>query len=320
MMKFGIIGFGRHAVKRLIPAFEIIEDAEIVAIQKRQQDAVGAACAKYGIPRGYTDVDALLKDREVDVVFIASPPALHHEQVLQSARAGKPILLEKPMSANAAEAEEMVRVCHENHTLFSAGFCMRNVDSIAVVKDLLDSGRIGEIGYVEARFTYDANLSDRGWLHDPIMSAGGPVADLGSHMIDIISYLFRERFVDVRSFLRPAYTETDIEKQGLIILQMESGKMASVHTSFELPRSKSMVFHGAKGVMHLAEFSLTHSDIDIHIETADSTETISVHNDDHFVNMIRQFMDDVRKGGPMTCPGEVGLANQRILDIVYGRD
>ena len=296
-----------------------MEDAEIVALQTRREADVAARCEKYGIARGYTDVAELLQDAEVDAVFIASPPALHHREVLLSAAAGKPILMEKPMSANAGEAAEMVAACEENNVPFATAFCMRNVDAIATAKELLDNGKVGEVRYVEARFTYESSMSDRGWLADPIISAGGPVADLASHMIDILSYLFAEPFIKVESMISPALTDTEIERQGLVILEMASGRMASVFTSFNLPRSKSMVFHGSRGVMELAEFSLTHTDIDIHIRTAQGVEVITVHNGDHFVNMIRQFIEDVRSGRPLSCPGEAGLANQQVLDIVYGR-
>ena len=129
-INFGIIGFGRYAENRLIPAFLKSKHCNLQAISKRKQAAAKEAAATYNIPNYYSDLTKMVIDPDLDVVIICSPPKYHFEHTILSANAGKHVLVEKPIALNTAEVTEMIRICYENNVLMMSGFVMRFIEAI----------------------------------------------------------------------------------------------------------------------------------------------------------------------------------------------
>ncbi len=109
-LRIGIIGFGIFGEKRLIPGFEKSHHAQLIAISKRDIRAAEIKAKRYNIPFAYGSVENLLKNDEVEAVFIASPNKFHLQHVKNAAIRGKHILLEKPMALNAEECKKMIEI------------------------------------------------------------------------------------------------------------------------------------------------------------------------------------------------------------------
>src|SRR5579871_6486372 len=106
-VRFAILGFGHHAVRRLLPAFAKCEHAALTGMWRRDQAAAAKNCADYEIAHNFPSREALCSSPDVDVVFITSPDAMHKDDTLLAFRHGKAVLCEKPLSMNAAEAAGM---------------------------------------------------------------------------------------------------------------------------------------------------------------------------------------------------------------------
>ena len=106
-VRFAILGFGNHAVRRLLPAFAKTKHARLVGMWRRDQAAARVNCAEYKIERSFASREELCASPDVDVVFITSPDAMHKDDALLAIRSGKTVLCEKPVAMNAAEAREM---------------------------------------------------------------------------------------------------------------------------------------------------------------------------------------------------------------------
>lgn len=319
MLRMAIIGFGRHAIKRLIPAFRLTKSAQLVAIQKRDPAALAQAMDAFGVPGGFTDLNELPNRNDFDAVFIASPPGLHKMQAIASALAGKHILMEKPMAANAGEAREMIEIAEKHGVTFCPAFCMRFTDVISKVVGIIEAGEIGEVRSVDARFCYDAADSDRQWLNNPQMSGGGPMADLGSHLLDLITYVLRDPIAKISSIVKNGNSPADVEKGVTLALQTDSGILGTLYTSFELPRSKQLTFYGTKANLSLQDFTATHRKIDIHIDKQGQRDVVSVRNENHFAAMIDAFAGAVLLNNESPVAPEAGLRNQLLIDQVYRR-
>lgn len=103
-LRIAVLGFGLHAVRRLLPAFALSKDTQLVGLWRRNQAAAVEDAAKHNIPHNFATREELCVSPEVDAVFITSPDALHLEDSLIALRHNKPVLCEKPLTMNADEA------------------------------------------------------------------------------------------------------------------------------------------------------------------------------------------------------------------------
>jgi predicted dehydrogenase len=159
---------------------------------RRNGDLAADYARRHHVPRWYDDADELINDQEVDAVYVATPPDSHKEYVVRVARAGKPVYVEKPMARTALECEEMISACDEAGVGLFVAYYRRAMPRFATVKELLDSGRIGQLRSVSIRNERPGHVDEAGhggWRVDPEISGGGHFVDLGSHTLDLLDWL-----------------------------------------------------------------------------------------------------------------------------------
>ncbi len=113
IIRWGIIGCGDVTEVKSGPGFQKADGSRLVAVMRRNPALAEDYARRHNVPRWYADADALIADPEVDAIYIATPTASHKEQVLKAARAGKPVLVEKPVALTAAECEAMIAACQQ---------------------------------------------------------------------------------------------------------------------------------------------------------------------------------------------------------------
>ena len=148
---------------------------------------------RHGVPRWYDDAQALIDDDEVDAVYVATPPASHKEYALACAKAGKPVYVEKPMALNFAECSAMIDACRAANTPLFVAYYRRALPRFLKVKELLESGAIGDVRFVSITFYQPPEKSvldpaSLPWRVRPELSGGGLFVDLASHMLDFLDF------------------------------------------------------------------------------------------------------------------------------------
>ena len=174
------------------PGFQRAERSELVAVMRRSGDLAADYARRHDVPRWYDDADELINDPGVDAVYVATPPDSHREYVLRSAKAGKPVYVEKPMARTAVECEDMISACEAAGVGLFVAYYRRAMPRFATVKDLVAGGRIGEVRSVSIRNERSGRAdtaADAGWRVDPRISGGGHFVDLGSHTLDLLDWL-----------------------------------------------------------------------------------------------------------------------------------
>jgi predicted dehydrogenase len=174
------------------PGFQRAERSELVAVMRRSGDLAADYARRHDVPRWYDDADELINDPGVDAVYVATPPDSHREYALRSAKAGKPVYVEKPMARTAVECEDMISACEAAGVGLFVAYYRRAMPRFATVKDLVASGRIGEVRSVSIRNERPGQpdtAADAGWRVDPRISGGGHFVDLGSHTLDVLDWL-----------------------------------------------------------------------------------------------------------------------------------
>jgi 1,5-anhydro-D-fructose reductase (1,5-anhydro-D-mannitol-forming) len=317
-VRFAILGFGHHAVRRLLPAFLQCEQATLTGMWRRDQEAALKNCAEYGIPHCFPTREALCSSPDVDVVFITSPDAMHREDTLLALQHGKAVLCEKPLAMNATEAEEMVAAAKATGKLFGVAQNFRFNRSLEWMREQIAAGRIGKPQLAHAQYSYPAAQAPRRWITDPTLACGGPIADVGVHCIDALRFVLGQDVSSVSTVARKDETSGKVEAIASLQLEMTGGVYANVTASARALYRTLVEVTGSDGVL-IAENGLT---VDRPVElvvrrAGELVETVTVENGDGYTRMLDSFALAFRDAGTFAASGDDGVANMRALDAAY---
>lgn len=234
-VRFAILAFGHHAVRRLLPGFLRCEDAALVGMWRRDQTSAAKDCATHNLAHCFPTREALCASPEVDVVFITSPDAMHRDDTLLALRHGKAVLCEKPLSMNTAEAEEMAETAKAAGLLFGVGQNFRFNHTLDWMREQIAAGRIGQPQMAHAEYTYPAGKAPRKWITDSTLACGGPISDVGVHCIDALRYVLGEDVVSVSTLARRDGTSGKVEAVASLQLKMTGSVYANVTVSARAP-------------------------------------------------------------------------------------
>ncbi len=186
MLNWIVIGIGDIATRRVIPAIQAEPRSRLYGLVTRDP----AKAAPYGV-RAWGTLDEALTDRTIDAVYVGTPVFLHAPQTIQSLRAGKHVVCEKPMAMNEAEARTMLEAAEQNGKTLGIAYYRRCYPKVQRAKQLLEAGAIGKpvIAELTCHAWFDGQGS-RSWLVDPSQAGGGPLFDIASHRIDVLNFLF----------------------------------------------------------------------------------------------------------------------------------
>ena len=193
-VKWGIIGVGDVCEVKSAPAMNLIEHSEIAAVMRRDGDKAADYARRHGISKWYDNADKLINDPNVNAIYIATPPASHKEYTVRSAKAGKPVYVEKPMAKSYAECQEMIAACEKADVSLHVAYYRRALPYFLKIKELVDSGKIGKVRMVEVRMIKPSDPDIKTdlqshWRVNPVISGGGYFYDLASHQLDFLDFL-----------------------------------------------------------------------------------------------------------------------------------
>lgn len=317
-VRFAILGFGHHAVRRLLPAFSQCEQATLSGMWRRDQAAAAKNCAEYNIAHCFESREALCSSPEVDVVLISSPDAMHRDDTLLALRHGKAVLCEKPVAMNAAEAEEMMAAAKTAGLLFGVAQNFRFNRSLEWMRDQIAAGRIGKPQLAHAQYSYPVAQAPRKWIADPTLACGGPIADVGVHCIDALRFVLGEDVSSVSTVARKDEASGKVEAIASLQLEMTGGVYANVTASARAPYRTLVEVNGSDGVL-IAENGLTvDRPVDVVLRRAgEVVETVTVENGDGYRRMLDSFARAYRGTGSFVASGEDGIRNMLALDAAY---
>jgi len=186
MLNWIVIGIGDITTRRVIPAIQAEPRSYLYGLVTRDP----AQASPYNA-RVWLTLEEALADRAIHAVYVATPVFLHAPQTIQSLRAGKHVLCEKPTAMSEAEARTMVHTAEESGRTFGVAYYRRCYPKVQRAKQLLEAGAIGKsvLAELTCHGWFDGTGS-RSWLVDPAKAGGGPLFDIASHRIDVLNFLF----------------------------------------------------------------------------------------------------------------------------------
>jgi predicted dehydrogenase len=317
-VRFAILGFGLHAVRRLLPAFAQSQQTQLVGIWRRDQEAARKNCAEHSIAHYFASAEELCSSPDVDAVFITSPDAMHYADTLLALRHGKAVLCEKPVAMNAAEAREMSEAAKQAGLVYGVAQNFRYNHSLDWLRERIQSGKIGTPQFAHAEFDYPADRAPRKWIKDPSLACGGPIGDVGVHCIDALRYILGRDVESISTLATKSSPDDQVEATASLQMQMTGNVLANVTVSARAPYRTLLQITGSDGVL-IAENGLT---VDRPIEmilrrAGEVVETETVTNADGYTRMLDAFAQAMRGGQPFAATGEDGVRNMLALDAAF---
>ena len=318
MIRFGIVGFGLHAVRRLMPGFQLSSSCTVTALSRRDPEKAKASAQEYGIAHVFTSTDDLCRSSEVDAVLVTSPNACHRLDVLTALRRGKPVLCEKPMGMDADECREMVDTARRLRLLLGVAQVFRFHESTARIRARVQSGDLGRLVFARSEFSFAARTHQRKWLTDRSLAGGGPIADIGVHCIDTLRYILQDEVVRVHARGRSDSASGEVEAAANLTLQFRAGTLGSVLVSFRAPYRTPLEIVGEEGEIFADDALTVDKPVAIEYHTEGNPPVIDeVDNSLAYARQVDSFAAALEGTGKFPAPGEVGWQNQVILDAAY---
>ena len=244
-MRWGILSTG-YIAGVFAEALGSSASEHVVAIASRDQSRAEAMAKQYGIARAYGSYSDLLDDPEVDAVYIATPNSLHAESVIECAKAGKHILCEKPLGISRAEAEELFHAARAHEVWLMEAFMYRFHPRALKLKQLLESGAIGEVRLVRASFAFTAtNPSD---VRLSAELVGGSLMDVGCYCVNLARLAVGQAPNRALATARWAQSGVDLTLAGT--LEYPGGALAQISCSLASAFHQSVQIVGSAGVIH----------------------------------------------------------------------
>lgn len=247
-LRWGILGAAR-VNERLLPAILQAPNSELIAIASRRPGAAAETLAKYapcypGI-HAYDDMDALLTNPDVQAVYLPMANGEHAEWALRAIAHGKHVLCEKPMALTVADIDAIETAARQHKVTIMEGFMYRFHPQHARVRELLNSGLIGDIRSVRASFSFMMRPARMYRLADDVNHGGGVMWDIGCYAIHSLRMFFDQPPLAVTAMAKYVESGADISTSG--ILDYGEGKFAQFDFSFERARRCEYEIVGTQG-------------------------------------------------------------------------
>jgi predicted dehydrogenase len=245
-VRWGILGAGNIA-KKFADGLKSVAGAELIAVGSRSQEKADAFAQPYGIAHRHASYEALVADADVDAIYVATPHPMHAPHSILALQAGKAVLCEKPFTANAAQAEQIVAAARKAKRFCMEAMWSRFLPPVQRVKKLLGEGAIGEVRMVMADFGFRCGWNPASRLLDPAL-AGGGLLDVGVYVISLAGFLLG-RCRDVVGLAEVG--QTGVDEQAGMVLRYDGGKLAVLATGVRTNTPHEAWVLGADGRIHM---------------------------------------------------------------------
>ena len=283
---------------------------EVVAVANWREESANALAERHGIARVTTDWQSLADDPAIDAAVVATPNALHAPQAITLLRAGKHVLVEKPMSTTLAEADAMIAAAEDTGAFLMIAHCWRFRDEVVAMRDRIAVGDFGEV--VKTRgYGMHAGWGPSGWFTDRSLSGGGALVDMGVHAIDTARFLLDdpipERVCAVVG-TRYAAGRFDVDDDGVLLVTWSNGTNSIVEFGWWQPHLEGLeadteVF-GTGGYDRIWPPEEPPGDYE------HCTQPM-------YTSQMREFLDAIEQGRPPRPSGADGRVVMHVVEEAY---
>ncbi len=318
MIRYGIIGFGLHAVRRLMPGFAIATNSQVTALSRRNLAKAQQSAAEYKILHAFDSPASLCHCHDVDAVFVATANSSHLNDVMVAIESGKPVLCEKPMGLNSDECSRMVAAAHNGNVVLGVAQIFRFARSITSLRERVAAGQIGMPVLVRSEFSFPGRTHARRWIADAAIAGGGPIIDTGVHCVDALRFVLGDEIVRVAASTTSDKFSGDVEAAAVLSLSFARGALGSVLVSNRAEYRTPIEIVGEEGVLRADNAFSVSDPLEIELRRGGKVvEREVVSNTDAYARQVDAFSAALEAGIEFRVSGEEGWQNQEVVDAAY---
>jgi len=311
--RWGILGAG-HIAEKFCTAITCTEGAEVYAIASRNMDKAAAFASKHQATVWYDNYEAMMKDENVDIIYIATPHAFHPEQAIASMNHRKPVLCEKPLSLSYQQTKAMIDAANQNKVFFMEGMwtaCMPFMDKI---RQLIKDDVIGALQYVSADFGFNAPVNLEGRLYKKALG-GGSMLDVGVYPLYLATSLLG---VPDQIKVISKLGETGVDEYTNIALQYTTGATAHLIAAIVFQTNIEATIIGTKGRINIKNPWFKATDFTVQLNEGPIEEFHQPHLSNGFEHEIKEVMHCLDNGLLQSekVPHALSLSMSKITEAV----
>jgi predicted dehydrogenase len=317
VVRWGLVGCGDIAEKRVAAALRESRGSTLVAVARARAELAAEFAARHHARRSYPDWRTLVRDPEIDAVYVATPVRHHAEQAIAAAEAGKHVLCEKPMGLDVAECERMLASARTHGIRLGVAYYRHHYPVVGRLREILASGEIGRPVLVEIQAHEEFDVPPdhpRAWFLRKAEAGGGPLFDFGCHRIEVLLDLLGPADEVHASLANVRFARRDVEDTAVVHFRFRSGALAVLtvtHAGFE-PRD-TLDLYGSEGSAHAAV--LNDGCLSVVTAAGARDETHPPHANRH-QPLVEDFVEAVLQNREPVVTGALGLEVNRVLATI----
>jgi len=320
-IRWGVLGYARIARESVMPAIVRAANSELHALASRDAAKLAEARTRFKLAQTHVGYEALLRDPDIDAVYLPLPNAQHREWAIRAAEHGKHILCEKPLGLNAAECREMSAAAAQHRVLLMEAFMYRYTERTARVCEVLRSGALGEIRFINASFRFLLNRPDSIKLNPAL--GGGALYDVGCYPVNFIGLVADEIAGRPGSGqMQPAAVSAQCVRTGGVdlvfsaLLKYSSGLVAAAHCGFNAHKRVAAEIVGSQGVLEVPDTYFDNPG-ELTLTLGEERRVIPVAACERYQREVEDFAEAILQRRPPRLGLAESLRNAEVIDRLF---
>lgn len=312
---WGILGLGKLADIAVAPVIAAGQHSELVAVCSRARGRAEEFASRHGDASGYDAYPAMLADPRVQAVYVATPNGLHAEHALAAVRAGRHVLVEKPMTLTSAEASDLVAAAAAADVRLGVGLHLRHKVTNRCAREAIAAGAIGPPSLVDIPFGAGQDVYPyHTWRSDPALAGGGTLLNQGAHAVDMLEFLTGQPIVEVSATV----DRSPLEDVLVATCRLDGGVLATLSSHQVRPGTRrDWVVVGRSGWLEGRGALAAPAGDQLVLHDGASARVLAVSERSAYAEEVDAFSRAVLGAVPVDGDGDDGLRNVAVIEALY---
>lgn len=318
--KIGVIGLGGVAQLVHLPNLVKLPNVDVSAVAEINRNRLQTISDKFNIQLRYSNHKDLLEKSDVDAVIIATPTSTHKDIALDCLKAGKDVLVEKPLARTYQEAKDVVEVAKKTKKILMVGMNLRYRPDTMLLRSLINANEIGEPFYIKCGWIRKQSSSEK-WFTKREESGGGVIIDLGIHLLDLSLWLLDYPDIESVTTKNFYHNTKSVEDTSISCVKCKNSAVINLEVSWSLPVEKDHFYldiFGTKGSISSNPFRLYKKvDNDYINLTPTQADNPTVLFKKSYLNELKSFIGAIKGLNPVFSPAEEAVHRMKVIEAMY---